>query len=57
MNSAAEIWSSVIALLEKELTPTAVSTWFYDAEAIDLQEDRLVICTPSDFKKNILVQR
>lgn len=57
MNSAAEIWSSVIALLEKELTPTAVSTWFYDAEAIDLQEDRLVICTPSEFKKNILVQR
>ena len=57
MNSAAEIWSSVIALLEKELTPTAVSTWFYDAEAIDLQEDRLVICTPSAFKKNILVQR
>lgn len=57
MNSAAEIWSSVIALLEKELTPTAVSTWFYDAEAIDLQEDRLIICTPSSFKKNILVQR
>lgn len=57
MNSAAEIWASVIALLEKELTPTAVSTWFYDAEAVDLQEDKLVICTPSEFKKNILNQR
>lgn len=57
MNSAADIWSSVIPLLEKELTPTAVSTWFYDAEAIGLQEDQLVICVPTDFKKNIIVSR
>ncbi len=57
MNSAADIWPSVITLLEKELTPTAVSTWFYDAEAVELLEDRLVLCVPSDFKKNIILSR
>ena len=57
MNSAADIWASAVALLEKELTPTAVSTWFYDAEAMELREDQLVLCVPTEFKKNIILSR
>ena len=57
MNSAADIWTSAVALLEKELTPTAVSTWFYDAEAMELREDQLVLCVPTEFKKNIILSR
>ncbi len=57
MNSAADIWASAVALLEKELTPTAVSTWFYDAEAMELRESQLVLCVPTEFKKNIILSR
>ena len=57
MNSANEIWASVITLLEQELTATAVSTWFGDAKAIDLNEDQLVISGPAQFKKDIIVKR
>ncbi len=57
MNSANEIWASVITLLEQELTATAVSTWFGDAKAIELNEDQLVISVPAQFKKDIIVKR
>ena len=57
MNSANEIWASVITLLEQELTATAVSTWFGDAKAIDLNEDQLVISVPAQFKKDIIIKR
>lgn len=57
MNSANEIWASVITLLEQELTATAVSTWFGDAKAIELNEDQLIISVPAQFKKDIIVKR
>lgn len=57
MNSSADIWSSVVTLLEQELTPTAVSTWFGDAQAVDLKEDQLVICVPTQFKRDIITSR
>lgn len=57
MNSAADIWPSVLTLLQQELTPTAVSTWFDDAEAVELKENQLVICVPTQFKKDIIVSR
>ena len=57
MNSAADIWVSVVQLLERELTPTAVSTWFGDTEAIDLVEDKIVLCVPTPFKRDVIVSR
>ena len=57
MNSAADIWASVVTLLEQELTPTAVSTWFGDTEAIDLVEDKLVLCVPTPFKRDVILSR
>ncbi|MCD7945755.1 MAG: chromosomal replication initiator protein DnaA [Clostridiales bacterium] len=57
MNSAADIWPSVLTLLQQELTPTAVSTWFDDAEAVELKENQLVICVPTQFKKDIIASR
>lgn len=57
MNSANEIWASIMPLLEAELTATAVSTWFGDAKAIELNEDQLVITVPAQFKKDIISRR
>jgi chromosomal replication initiator protein len=57
MNSAADIWSSAVELLQQKLTPTAVSTWFGDVESIALEEDKLVLSVPSQFKRDIILSR
>lgn len=57
MNSAAEIWKNILTLLENEMTPTAVSTWFYDIEPVTLDADRFVLCCPTDFKREIIRSR
>ena len=57
MNSAAEIWSRVLALMEGPLTRTTLSTWFDDAEPVALLQDRFVLCVPSDFKRDIIQSR
>ena len=57
MNSAPEIWKRVLSLMEADLTATTLNTWFDDAEVISLEEDRLVLYTPSDFKKEIILSR
>ncbi|MEA4955668.1 MAG: chromosomal replication initiator protein DnaA [Pseudoflavonifractor sp.] len=57
MNSAAEIWTRVLKLMEGDLTATTLSTWFDDAEALSLDEDSFVLYTPSNFKRDIIVSR
>ena len=57
MNSAAEIWTRVLKLMEGDLTATTLSTWFDDAEAVSLDTDTFVLYTPSNFKRDIIVSR
>lgn len=57
MNSAGEIWEKVLRLMEKEVTATTIGTWFDDAEAVSLEENRFVLYSPSDFKKEIIETR
>lgn len=56
MNSAVDIWKKVLDLLSKKLTTTTIETWFSDCTAIDFQNTRLVLHTPSAFKKDIIEQ-
>lgn len=57
MNSAPEIWTRVLKLMEGSLTSTTLNTWFDDTEALSLTPDRLVLYTPSDFKREIITSR
>ena len=57
MNSIHDIWNSILELLRKDLTPTAVNTWFGDCEPVDITDNRLVVHTPTDFKRSIIVGR
>ena len=57
MNSAPEIWKRVLSLMEADLTATTLNTWFDDAEVLALEDDRLVLYTPSNFKKDIILSR
>ena len=57
VNSLTDIWQQVIDGLAQELTPTAMNTWFSEVTPVALSGDRLVIHTPTDFKRNIIEQR
>jgi chromosomal replication initiator protein len=60
MNSAvnaAEIWSTLLPLLEEQMTPTAYKTWFSDVEPVALTEDQFYLCCATDFKRNVLKER
>ncbi|NBI67053.1 chromosomal replication initiator protein DnaA [Pseudoflavonifractor sp. 60] len=57
MNPAAEIWEKIKTLMGAEMTATTLNTWFDDAEALALEEDRFVLYTPTKFKRDIIAAR
>ncbi len=60
MNSAADVWSSVLEILGRDLTPTSITTWFDDCVAVDLKDSLLVLHSvndPTDFKHDVIVGR
>ena len=57
MNSLQDIWNEIIKILSKELTPTAITTWFSDCEPVDIEDCRLILHTTTDFKRRIIMDR
>jgi len=57
MTSAKDVWGRVLAILSKNLTSTAIDTWFSDTVAVEVTSGHLVIHCPSDFKKNVIESR
>ena len=57
VNSVADIWAGILSILSENLTSVAITTWFSDCTAVDLVGSRLVLHTPSEFKKRIIESR
>lgn len=57
MNSLNDIWNSVLAVLGQNLTATALNTWFDDCTPVEIVNNRLVIHTPTEFKRDIIQSR
>ena len=57
MYSSAYVWAKVLAHMENRLTATVISTWFDDAEVVELTDQKLVLYSPSEFRKNIIESR
>ena len=57
MNSAVDVWSKVLDILRNDLTETAISTWFDDCSAIEISGNRLILHTPTKFKKEMIYER
>ena len=57
MSTASDIWSMVLNQLSSQLTQTAITTWFRDCEAVDIDDHRIILRTSSDLKKSILKTR
>ena len=57
MNSAVSVWSKIKKMLRKDLTETAIATWFDDSSAVELRGNRLYLHTPTAYKKEIIEGR
>ena len=57
INSLNDVWNEVIKALSKEMTPTAIATWFSECVPIDIDGSTLIVRIPSDFKRNIIYSR
>ena len=57
MNSVQDVWQKVLNILSGQLTQTAMDTWFADCIPEELDDCRLVLCTTTEFKQDILQKR
>ncbi len=57
MFSSAYVWAKVLGYMEEQLGSVTISTWFDDAEVVELTEDHLILYSPSDFRREIISRR
>ncbi|MBO5049781.1 MAG: chromosomal replication initiator protein DnaA [Oscillospiraceae bacterium] len=57
MYSSDYVWAKVLNYLEDRLTAVTVSTWFDDAKVVELTEERLILYSPSEFRRDIITRR
>ncbi len=57
MFSSAYVWAKVLGYMEEQLGAVTVSTWFDDAEVVELTEEHLILHTSSEFRQQIIRQR
>ena len=57
MNTKEDIWSAIKDLMALQLTTTAVNTWFDDASLLELKDNKAIILSPSDFKRDFIKNR
>lgn len=57
MNTANEIWKKALLILGEDLTSTTLRTWFDDVTAVAMDGDTLILCSPEQFKREIIQQR
>ena len=57
MYSNAYVWSRVLSYLEQHSPAMAVASFFDDAEIVELSDSKLVIYSPSPFRKDVILNR
>ena len=57
MYASAYVWAKVLMYLEDRLSSVTVSTWFDDAEVVELSEEKLILYSSSDYRREIIVKR
>ena len=57
MYSSAYVWAKVLSHMEERLSAVTVSAWFDDAKVIELNEEHLILYSPSDLRRDIIRRR
>ena len=57
MYASAYVWAKIINYLEERLSAVTVSATFDDAEVVELNEEHLILYSPSDFRRETIRRR
>ena len=57
MYASAYVWAKIIGYLEERLTPVVISTTFDDTEVIELNDNVLILYSPSQFHRENIRNR
>ncbi len=57
MYSSAYVWAKILGYMEEQLSSVSISTWFDDAEVVELNEEHLILYSPSDFRRDTIRKR
>ena len=57
MYSSAYVWAKVLSHMEERLGAVTVSTWFDDAEVVELNEEQLIIYSATEFRQDFIRRR
>ncbi|MBQ6832115.1 MAG: chromosomal replication initiator protein DnaA [Oscillospiraceae bacterium] len=57
MYSSDYVWAKVLNYLEEQLTSTVISAWFDDAQVVELTEEKLVLYSPSQLRRETISRR
>ncbi len=57
MYSSAYVWAKVLSHMEERLGAVTVSTWFDDAEVVELNDEQLIIYSATEFRQDFIRRR
>ena len=57
MNSNTDLWNEILKLLSREMSDTAVSTWFGSCRVLEVQDNLLLLHCPSEYSREIILGR
>ena len=57
MYSTAYVWAKIYGYMEEQLGAVVISTWFDDAEVIELNDEHLILYTASDYRREMIITR
>ena len=57
MYSSAYVWAKVLSYIEERLGSITLSAWFDDAEVVELNEEHLILYSPSDLRRDYIRRR
>ena len=57
MFSSAYVWAKIYGYMEEQLGNVVLSTWFDDAEVVELNEEHLILYSSSDYRREVIIKR
>ena len=57
MNSNTDLWNEILKLLSRDLSDTAINTWFGDCRVLEVQDNLLLLHCPSEYSRDIILGR
>ena len=57
MYASAYVWAKILMYMEERLSSVTVSAWLDDAEVVELNEEHLILYSPSEFRRELIHRR